>query len=241
MLDYGDQIAISRGLLARAGIAPWVLYKLDGGLDHLLIDEAQDTSPAQWAVIAALADEFFAGEGARAAPRTLFAVGDEKQSIFSFQGADAHALAAAHRRFRRRAGAAERPWESLPLAESFRSTAAVLGTVDAVFARPAARTGVAEGRRRSATRSTAGAPPAGSSCGRPSHRSRRKRRHRGRCRWRARRPTIRRHGSQRSSRSASGRGRRRRRRQGATPGWRPAAGRSGPATCWCWCAAAAPS
>ena len=144
VLDYGDQIAISRGLLGRAGIAPWVLYKLDGGLDHLLIDEAQDTSPAQWAVIAALADEFFAGEGARMAPRTLFAVGDEKQSIFSFQGADAHALAAAHRRFRQRAGAAGRPWESLPLAESFRSTAAVLGAVDAVFARPAARAGVAE-------------------------------------------------------------------------------------------------
>ena len=72
VLDYGDQIAISRSLLARAGIAPWVLFKLDGGLDHLLIDEAQDTSPAQWAVIAALAEEFFAGEGTRAAPRTLF-------------------------------------------------------------------------------------------------------------------------------------------------------------------------
>ena len=142
VLDYGDQISISRSLLARAGIAPWVLYKLDGGLDHLLIDEAQDTSPTQWAVIAALAEEFFAGEGARAAPRTLFAVGDEKQSIFSFQGADARALAAAHRQFQSRAQAAERPWESLPLAESFRSTAAVLATVDAVFAQPAARDGV---------------------------------------------------------------------------------------------------
>ena len=146
VLDYGDQIAISRSLLGRAGLAPWVLYKLDGGLDHLLIDEAQDTSPAQWAVIAALADEFFAGEGARAVPRTLFAVGDEKQSIFSFQGADARALAAAHRRFRHRAEAAGKPWESLPLAESFRSTAAVLAAVDAVFARPEARAGVtAEG------------------------------------------------------------------------------------------------
>ena len=142
VLDYGDQIAISRSLLARAGIAPWVLYKLDGGLDHLLIDEAQDTSPTQWAVIAALAEEFFAGEGARAAPRTLFAVGDEKQSIFSFQGADARALAAAHRQFQGRAEAAGRPWESLPLAESFRSTAAVLAAVDAVFAQPAARDGV---------------------------------------------------------------------------------------------------
>ena len=142
VLDYGDQIARSRSLLARAGIAPWVLYKLDGGLDHLLIDEAQDTSPTQWAVIAALAEEFFAGEGARAAPRTLFAVGDEKQSIFSFQGADARALAAAHRQFRERATDAGRPWESLPLAESFRSTGAVLAAVDAVFARPEARVGV---------------------------------------------------------------------------------------------------
>ncbi len=142
VLDYGDQIARSRSLLARAGIAPWVLYKLDGGLDHLLIDEAQDTSPTQWAVIAALAEEFFAGEGARAAPRTLFAVGDEKQSIFSFQGADARALAAAHRQFRDRAKEAGRPWESLPLAESFRSTGAVLAAVDAVFAQPEARAGV---------------------------------------------------------------------------------------------------
>ena len=142
VLDYGDQIAISRSLLARAGIAPWVLFKLDGGLDHLLIDEAQDTSPAQWAVIAAVAEEFFAGEGARAAPRTLFAVGDEKQSIFSFQGADARALATAHRSFRGQAEAADRPWASLPLAESFRSTAAVLAAVDAVFAQPAARAGV---------------------------------------------------------------------------------------------------
>ena len=142
VLDYGDQIAISQNLLALDGIAPWVLYKLDGGLDHLLIDEAQDTSPTQWAVIAALAEEFFAGEGARATPRTLFAVGDEKQSIFSFQGADARALAAAHRQFRHRAKDAGRPWESLPLAESFRSTGAVLAAVDAVFAQPAARAGV---------------------------------------------------------------------------------------------------
>ena len=119
-----------------------MLYKLDGGLDHLLIDEAQDTSPTQWSVIAALAEEFFAGEGARAAPRTLFAVGDEKQSIFSFQGADARALAAAHRRFQGRAEAADRPWQSLPLAQSFRSTGAVLAAVDAVFARPEARAGV---------------------------------------------------------------------------------------------------
>jgi ATP-dependent helicase/nuclease subunit A len=65
-----------------------VRYKLDQGIDHILVDEAQDTSPRQWEVIRALADEFFAGEAARDVKRTLFAVGDEKQSIYSFQGAD---------------------------------------------------------------------------------------------------------------------------------------------------------
>ncbi len=65
-----------------------MLYKLDLGIDHILIDEAQDTSPRQWDIIRALASEFTAGAGARRRERTLFAVGDDKQSIFSFQGAD---------------------------------------------------------------------------------------------------------------------------------------------------------
>ena len=142
VLDYDDLIESGHGLLTRPGLAPWVLYKLDDGLDHLLIDEAQDTSPAQWAMIAAFADEFFAGEGAREAARTLFAVGDEKQSIFSFQGADVRAFVDARRRFRRQAEAARQKWQSLPLADSFRSTGAVLAVVDAVFARPVARAGV---------------------------------------------------------------------------------------------------
>ena len=77
-------------LLKRSDAAAWVLYKLDGGLDHILIDEAQDTSPEQWEIVRKLTEEFFAGTGAsgRRSPRTIFAVGDEKQSIFSFQGAD---------------------------------------------------------------------------------------------------------------------------------------------------------
>ena len=65
-----------------------MLYKIDGGVDHILVDEAQDTNPEQWAIIEALAEEFFAGAGARETLRTLFAVGDEKQSIYSFQGAE---------------------------------------------------------------------------------------------------------------------------------------------------------
>ena len=89
-LDYDDLIAETLRLLEARDAAAWVLYKLDGGLDHMLIDEAQDTSPEQWRIVQRLTEEFFAGEGARATRdiRTIFAVGDEKQSIFSFQGAD---------------------------------------------------------------------------------------------------------------------------------------------------------
>ena len=91
-LDYDDLIMRTLDLLVQRQAAPWVQYKLDGGLDHILIDEAQDTSPEQWQILRALTEEFFSREATLRrrprAPRTLFAVGDEKQSIFSFQGAD---------------------------------------------------------------------------------------------------------------------------------------------------------
>ena len=87
-LDYDDLIVKTQNLLSRADAAAWVLYKIDGGIDHILVDEAQDTNPAQWSIIEALAAEFFAGAGASDKLRTLFAVGDEKQSIYSFQGAN---------------------------------------------------------------------------------------------------------------------------------------------------------
>jgi ATP-dependent helicase/nuclease subunit A len=129
--------------LRRPGLAPWVLFKLDGGLDHILIDEAQDTNPEQWQIVQALAEEFFAGDGAHDRPRTIFAVGDPKQSIFSFQRADPRAFAAMRRHFQERAAAASRDWSELPLATSFRSTEPVLRAVDAIFRRPAAADGVA--------------------------------------------------------------------------------------------------
>lgn len=89
-LDFQDLIVKTRDLLTTPGMSEWVLYKLDGGLSHVLLDEAQDTSPMQWELIKALTEEFGAGEGSERAqdPRTLFIVGDEKQSIYSFQGAD---------------------------------------------------------------------------------------------------------------------------------------------------------
>lgn len=141
MLDYDDLILEARRLLESRG-ADWVLYKLDKGLDHILIDEAQDTNPDQWRVIALLADEFFAGEGAREERRTIFAVGDAKQSIFSFQRADPAAFDAMRRRFAERARAAGSNWHSEMLSKSFRSTPAVLRAVDGVFGRAGAADGV---------------------------------------------------------------------------------------------------
>jgi ATP-dependent helicase/nuclease subunit A len=142
LLDYDDLIYETRELLARPGIPSWVLFKLDGGIDHLLVDEAQDTNPEQWDVIRALTEEFFAGEGAHHEPRTLFAVGDAKQSIYSFQRARPEAFAAMRDDFAERARQAKLGWAQVDLEVSFRSTAAVLQAVDAVFARPEAQEGV---------------------------------------------------------------------------------------------------
>ena len=142
LLDFDDLILETRALLRRPGVAAWVLYKLDGGLDHVLIDEAQDTNPEQWEVIRALSEEFFAGEGAREGPRTVFAVGDAKQSIYSFQRADPRGFEAMRGHFARRSLEARLGWDTVELEVSFRSTAAVLEAVDAVFADPEARDGV---------------------------------------------------------------------------------------------------
>jgi ATP-dependent helicase/nuclease subunit A len=137
-LDYEDLILKTVDLLQRPGIAPWVLYKLDGGIDHVLIDEAQDTNPEQWRVIVALTEEFFAGQGTSENPRSIFAVGDRKQSIFSFQGAAPDEFLRFRQHFHDRA---ER-FNPVELKTSFRSTQAVLEIVDTVFG-GAARAGVA--------------------------------------------------------------------------------------------------
>ncbi|WP_044561914.1 double-strand break repair helicase AddA [Azospirillum sp. B4] len=143
VLDFDDLILAASALLTGdAQACAWVLYKLDGGLDHILIDEAQDTNPEQWRVVSALAEEFFAGEGQSDARRTLFVVGDEKQSIFSFQGADPAEFARMRRTFQARVQDAERPWAIVDLETSFRSVGAVLRAVDGVFAQDEARDGV---------------------------------------------------------------------------------------------------
>lgn len=145
LLDYDDLIAKTVNLLTRRGAAQWVLYKLDGGIDHILIDEAQDTNPRQWEIIRLLAEEGLSGDDGRADTRSLFAVGDEKQSIYSFQGADPDKFDEMRRYFERRTRAAGKPWTTAQLNVSFRSGPAVLEAVDRVFAAPAARAGLSAG------------------------------------------------------------------------------------------------
>jgi ATP-dependent helicase/nuclease subunit A len=136
-LDFADLIEKTKALLAENGAAAWVLYKLDGGVDHVLVDEAQDTAPDQWEIVRSLTSEFFAGESRpreRGLERTLFVVGDEKQSIYSFQGADPSRLVSETERYVAEIHAAGRRASPVPLQASWRSTAEVLGFVDAVFA-----------------------------------------------------------------------------------------------------------
>lgn len=143
-LDYDDLILRAKHLLEQDGGASWVLFKLDGGIDHILIDEAQDTNPDQWAVVRALAEEFFTGLSVREMDRTVFAVGDPKQSIYSFQRAAPEEFARMRDHFHTRVAAAEKLWNDVDLDISFRSTASVLRSVDTVFATDEARDGLAE-------------------------------------------------------------------------------------------------
>ena len=134
-LDFDDLIIETRNLLTRQGLAQWVLYKLDGGISHVLLDEAQDTSPDQWKIVNALVSEFFAGASDDDKIRTLFVVGDEKQSIYSFQGADTAKFQAERQRFSSREsdapGAARLHLPEIEM--SFRTTPEVLRFVDTVF------------------------------------------------------------------------------------------------------------
>lgn len=136
-LDFDDLVERARALVEDGATAQWVLWKLDGGIEHILVDEAQDTSPGQWRLIRRLSEAFTAA--APRAPRTVFVVGDEKQSIYSFQGADPAAFAAMHAAFAENLSHGPAPLIAVPLHYSFRSAEAVLRVVDASFTGPAAQ------------------------------------------------------------------------------------------------------
>jgi len=136
-LDFGDLIARALALLKRRGAGQWVQYKLDQGIDHILVDEAQDTGPEQWEIIRLLSQDFFAGLGARDdLQRTVFAVGDEKQSIYSFQGAAPRDFAVNGAFMAKKARNANRLFRRERLDFSFRSTPDIIKAVDEVFAAP---------------------------------------------------------------------------------------------------------
>jgi ATP-dependent helicase/nuclease subunit A len=141
-LDFADLIARTHELLTVRADAAWVLYKLDGGIDHLLLDEAQDTAPEQWDILRALSAEFFAGAGANPRPRSVFAVGDEKQSIYSFQGAAPERFLDEAREHQSLIEGFGGLFRQVPLLDSWRSTPQVLTFVDAVFADPLALAGL---------------------------------------------------------------------------------------------------
>jgi ATP-dependent helicase/nuclease subunit A len=133
LLDFDDLIEKLAGLLKDEAQGTWVRYKLDAGISHILVDEGQDTNPQQWDVIGALVDDFFIGESAADRPRTIFAVGDQKQSIFSFQGAEPEVFVDTGRQYAFSARAAHALVEHVPLRFSFRTLPHVLKAVDAVF------------------------------------------------------------------------------------------------------------
>ncbi|MFB9953328.1 double-strand break repair helicase AddA [Rhizobium puerariae] len=146
LLDFEDLIARTADLLTRDGVGAWVHYKLDQGIDHILVDEAQDTSPIQWTVIKSLAEDFYSGASARETRRTIFAVGDEKQSIYSFQGARPERFSDESRDTEKRVRAAGQGFNLVNLRVSFRSTADVLSAVDQVFAIPENAQGLSAAR-----------------------------------------------------------------------------------------------
>ena len=136
-LDFADLIEKAVELTANAPQAAWVLFKLDGGINHILVDEAQDTAPDQWKIIRALTEEFFSGEGRERSndlARNMFVVGDEKQSIYSFQGAAPEILVREFDHHRKRATGAGQAFERVDLLASWRSATRILSFVDAAFA-----------------------------------------------------------------------------------------------------------
>lgn len=135
-LDFDDLIERTAVLLTQDTAGAWVHYKLDQGIDHILVDEAQDTSPLQWSIIQSLASDFFDGQSAKTGTRTIFAVGDEKQSIYSFQGARPERFSQEREETKKRVLKVEQDFYPIRLPLSFRSTDDVLAAVDQVFADP---------------------------------------------------------------------------------------------------------
>ncbi|MEO0497189.1 MAG: double-strand break repair helicase AddA [Pseudomonadota bacterium] len=144
-LDFADLVSRVALLLQTGTARHWVQYKLDRGIDHVLVDEAQDTSPPQWAIVRKIIEDYFSGAGASgtAQKRTVFAVGDEKQSIYSFQGARPDLFGGQRLEIKSLAQGARHPFADVTLTQSFRTSKLLLDAVDEVFANPLNSAGIA--------------------------------------------------------------------------------------------------
>jgi ATP-dependent helicase/nuclease subunit A len=133
-VDFDDMIRRTAALLQNGQMADWVRFKLDRQIDHILVDEAQDTNAAQWDIISALSDDFYSGLGVKPdKSRTLFSVGDFKQAIYGFQGTAPERYEAAGVYFAERIGKSGSALNQLTLSQSFRSTPPILDFVNAVI------------------------------------------------------------------------------------------------------------
>ncbi|WP_447764842.1 double-strand break repair helicase AddA [Sphingopyxis panaciterrae] len=135
LADFDDLITLAGSLLRISSFGEWVRFKLDQRTDHILVDEAQDTNMRQWGIVLSLAEEFFAGVGAKEERvRTLFTVGDRKQAIFGFQGTEPRAFATARDMFHAMGEIGGQPFRQVDLVSNYRSTPAVLAVADAWLA-----------------------------------------------------------------------------------------------------------
>lgn len=150
-IDFDDQILKTLNLLngqsmnmAQKDVSPWVRFKLDQGIDHILVDEAQDTNPEQWEIIQLLTHDFFDGDNASDNDRTIFVVGDEKQSIFSFRRASPEKFNVMRRWFKDKISAASKNFDPVDINISFRSVSCVLDLVDKIFETDTMKGGLGE-------------------------------------------------------------------------------------------------
>jgi ATP-dependent helicase/nuclease subunit A len=130
VLDFNDLIIKTHKLLNKSLVIPWILYKLDNKISHILVDEAQDTNPLQWDIIRVFVEEFFTGSSSNQENRSIFVVGDVKQSIYSFQGASPEYFNVIKALFKEKVKNAEKIWHQVPMNTSFRSSSGVISAVN---------------------------------------------------------------------------------------------------------------
>ena len=133
LLDFEDLILYTRKLFMQPDMMGWVLSQLDLSISHILVDEAQDTSPLQWDILRMLVGDFFVNGDTAQTQHSLFVVGDSKQSIYGFQGADVRAFATSRDEIKKQIENNYRTIREVPLTQSFRSLSSILYTVDAFF------------------------------------------------------------------------------------------------------------